>query len=120
MALLSHRAIPQRYRSSYEAGRRYELSCKQRLEEAGYVVLRTEGSRGFADLVAIRRADGTGGTDLKDRIRFIQCKTRKMSRRQYGLMRELEERLGIRIEVWTKRWPTRRALYRRFSEGRAE
>ncbi len=116
--MYSHRAIPQRYRSSYEVGRRYELSCKERLEKEGYVVLRTEASRGFADLIAIRQVDGTGEADLKQRIRFIQCKTGKMSRRQYERIKELEERLGIKIEVWTRRWPSRRALYWRFSRAR--
>jgi len=49
---------------NYEKGRRKEYKLKRELERAGWLVLRTAGSHGFADLVAIK------GTT----IRFIQCK----------------------------------------------
>jgi Holliday junction resolvase len=37
----------------YHKGRRFEYQVKKWLEDKGYIVLRTAGSHGFADLVAI-------------------------------------------------------------------
>jgi Holliday junction resolvase len=37
----------------YHKGRRFEYQFKKWLEEKGYLVLRTAGSHGFADLIAI-------------------------------------------------------------------
>lgn len=48
----------------YQAGRRFEYEVKEYLENKGYIVLRTSGSHGFADLVAIGHGD----------VLFIQCK----------------------------------------------
>jgi Holliday junction resolvase len=49
---------------NYEKGRRFEYVEKKRLENLGYIVLRTSGSHGFADLVAVKPGE----------VRFIQCK----------------------------------------------
>ncbi len=56
---------------NYQKGMRKELHVKKVFERQGYTVLRTRGSRGFADLVAVR-SDG--------RIRFIQCKPDNFSK----------------------------------------
>jgi len=48
----------------YQAGRRFEYAVKKYLEGKGYIVLRTAGSHGFADLVALGNSE----------ILFIQCK----------------------------------------------
>jgi Holliday junction resolvase-like predicted endonuclease len=37
----------------YHKGRRFEYQVKKWLEEKGYIVLRTAGSHGFADLIAV-------------------------------------------------------------------
>lgn len=57
---------------NYIAGRRFEYKVKKLYEKAGYTVLRTSGSHGFADLVAVRK----GTTPFNRIIIFIQCKNR--------------------------------------------
>ena len=39
---------------NYIAGRRFEYKVKKYYEDKGYTVLRTSGSHGFADLIAVR------------------------------------------------------------------
>lgn len=39
---------------NYQRGRRFEYKIKNKLESLGFVVLRTSGSHGFADLVALK------------------------------------------------------------------
>jgi Holliday junction resolvase len=39
----------------YHKGRRLEYQFKKLLEKQGYIVLRTAGSHGFADLIAVGR-----------------------------------------------------------------
>lgn len=55
--------------SRYVKGRKKEYRIKKEYEKAGWIVLRTAGSHGFADLVAIHIENRT--------IRFIQCKSDK-------------------------------------------
>ena len=57
---------------SYNRGRAKEYRIKKKLEKEGWIVLRTSGSNGFADLIAIK----------KDEINFIQSKPRKFSETQ--------------------------------------
>jgi len=57
---------------SYNRGRAKEYRIKKKLEKEGWIVLRTSGSHGFADLIAIK----------KDEINFIQSKPRKFSETQ--------------------------------------
>lgn len=59
---------------NYLRGRQKEYSLRERLEKEGYIVLRTRGSHGFADLVAIKpRTDGDA--DLFPEVRLIQVKS---------------------------------------------
>ena len=58
---------------NYQKGRRKEYAIKHRLEKDGYICLRTAGSHGFADLIAIHP-----DTRL---ILFIQSKPKKFSKR---------------------------------------
>ena len=51
---------------NYQKGVRKEQKIKKVLEREGLTVLRTAGSHGFADLVAIDKTTR--------KIRFIQCK----------------------------------------------
>ena len=60
---------------NYIAGRRFEYKVKHLLERKGYTVLRTSGSHGFADLVAVKN-------DYNARIIFIQCKNRKATKEE--------------------------------------
>ena len=53
----------------YQNGRAKEYRQKKKLEELGYIVLRTAGSHGFADLIAIK----------ENEIIFIQVKPRDCS-----------------------------------------
>lgn len=39
---------------NYQRGRAFEYRIKQKLEACGFIVLRTSGSHGFADLVALK------------------------------------------------------------------
>jgi len=56
--------------ANYVKGRKKEYRIKQKLEKEGYIVLRTAGSHGFADLIAIRKPINK---EIRE-IRFIQCK----------------------------------------------
>jgi len=49
---------------NYQKGRAKEYRVRKKWEEAGWTVLRTAGSHGFADLVAIN----------DEYVMFIQCK----------------------------------------------
>ena len=51
---------------NYEKGVRKERKLKQELERAGWIVLRTAGSHGFADLIAMDK--------VTRKIKFIQVK----------------------------------------------
>lgn len=63
---------------NYQKGRRKEYKIKKELEESGYIVLRTAGSHGFADLIAIK----PGRTCHKGEIKFIQCKPDNFSAKE--------------------------------------
>jgi len=52
---------------NYIKGRRYEYKWKEKFEKQGYIVLRTAGSHGFADLILIHKE--------KPEILFVQIKT---------------------------------------------
>ena len=66
---------------AYLKGRRIEYKCKRELEELGYTVLRSAGSHGPFDLIAIHPAMKT--------ILLIQVKAREL--RPSELRRLLEE-----------------------------
>ena len=62
----------------YEAGRRFEWKVRDRLRAAGFTVLRTAGSKGPVDLIAVReRTMVLGVEETPGEIRFVQCKNRK-------------------------------------------
>ena len=60
--------------TNYDNGARLERAAKTDLETAGYLVLRSSGSHGPADLVALPRRVPAAG-DRPGRILLIQCKT---------------------------------------------
>lgn len=51
---------------NYVSGRAKEYRIKKQFEDKGYIVLRTAGSHGFADLIAIHPNQRL--------VKFIQCK----------------------------------------------
>ena len=57
---------------NYQKGIKKEYKIKKQFEMKGYTVLRTAGSHGFADLIAIKWL----------KIRFIQCKPDNFSKRE--------------------------------------
>ena len=59
---------------NYHRGRQKEYELKERLEGDGYIVFRTSGSHGIADLIAVKpRTDGNA--DLFPEVHFIQIKS---------------------------------------------
>lgn len=56
---------------NYEKGKKKEYRVRDHYVRMGYIVLRTAGSHGFADLIAIHPESKS--------IRFIQCKPDKFS-----------------------------------------
>ena len=58
---------------NYIKGRNKEYDLKHQLEREGYTVLRTAGSHGFADLIAVSSLG---------KIRFIQCKPDDFSEKE--------------------------------------
>jgi len=75
----------------YRKGVKYERRAKAELEEAGWVVIRSAGSKGGADLVAIK-------------VRQIQVKATNEPRGWAGELEEMRERLpaapGMTRELW--------------------
>ena len=61
--------------TKYERGRAYEYRIAKKLRAEGWTVLRTAGSHGFADLVAIEQA--IQFPNEFRRIKLIQCKSGK-------------------------------------------
>ena len=57
--------------NNYKAGYRLELSTKKKWEKNGYYVIRSAGSHGIADLVAL--CAGSSGNPM---VYLIQCKTK--------------------------------------------
>ncbi len=63
---------------NYIAGRNFEYKVKKYYESKGFTVLRTSGSHGFADLIAVRNFQiYLSKVYFIKTIEFIQCKNRK-------------------------------------------
>jgi len=77
---------------NYIKGRAKEYKLKAELEKQGYTVLRTAGSHGFADLIAINYE--------LDKISFIQVKPDKYSD---GAIAKLMKKYAEYNNIWT-RW----------------
>lgn len=55
----------------YEAGRRLEYEVVHYLTDSGYLAFRSPGSKGAADIIAMKSVPGGGG--ISDLL-FVQCK----------------------------------------------
>ena len=62
----------------YRKGRAREYELARQFNKRGYIVLRTAGSRGFADLICIHKE--------KKIIRFIQSKAGEFSQSQKNVL----------------------------------
>jgi hypothetical protein len=60
---------------NYLRGRAKEYQLKSDLEKKGYIVFRTAGSHGLADLIAVKPNREIGTADLWPEIQFIQIKS---------------------------------------------
>ena len=79
----------------YHKGRRFEYQFKKFLQKKGYIVLRTAGSHGFADLIAV----GKNGEVI-----FYQLSYRFEKSKYKKLMNiALERKIRIFYVVKTKR-----------------
>ena len=77
-------------RSNYLRGRRFEYELKKKLEKEGWVVLRTAGSHGFADLICVK--DG--------KVKFLQLSLR-YEKNKAKQIEEMRKRLKVDIEyIW--------------------
>ena len=81
--------------SNYINGRAKEYRVKKKLEQRGFVVIRSAGSHSFADLVAIN--------PKKLEIVFIQCKPKNFSENKAKSLRKnfawIEDTFECRFEV---------------------
>ena len=59
---------------NYKRSRSRETSLKHKLSNEGYYVIRAAGSKGIADLVAIRPTAGSCADPSHFEVRFIQIK----------------------------------------------
>ena len=65
---------------NYRRGRAKEYRTRDKFREKGFIVLRTSGSHGFADLIAI--------DEKLKKIVFIQCKPKKFSKNKADELNE--------------------------------
>jgi len=79
----------------YHKGRRFEYQFKKFLQKKGYIVLRTAGSHGFADLIAVGRNGEVIFYQLS--YRFEKAKYKKL------MNIALERKIRIFYVVKTKR-----------------
>ena len=79
---------------NYIAGRRFEYKVKKYYEDKGYTVLRTSGSHGFADLIAIKPLPN-GRI-----IIFIQCKNRKPTHQEIDEFEEFNWLNVVDMHTW--------------------
>lgn len=84
---------------NYVNGRAKEYRVKKQWEKAGYTVLRTAGSHGFADLIAVKDKDGLRGKEVV----FIQCKPSYLPEKSvYRIKKEntwLNDDIRCRFEI---------------------
>jgi len=78
---------------SYVRGRRFEYYVMKKLEDLGYYVVRSAGSHGTFDLIAIKNGAALG----------IQCKLGNVSRAEKDKIVEVGRRYGITPCLATKR-----------------
>ncbi len=83
---------------NYLAGRRFEWKVRKVLEAQGWTVMRTAGSKGPVDLIAVQPG----------RVQFVQCKNRTPTKREL----ESAKRFAAIATVGTvvMAWPPARGM----------
>lgn len=76
--------------TNYSRGRSLESRVKRDYETRGYFVVRSAGSKGAADLVAIRAGEPTI---------LIQCKIGRCSQSEREALEDLAASVGAKAEV---------------------
>ena len=76
----------------YKKGRQFEYVVKKKFEKRGYYVVRSAGSHGVFDLIAIKKGEVLG----------IQCKLGNVSKDEIKKMKEIGEKYGIIPVIATK------------------
>lgn len=86
-------------RQRYVKGRAFENEARKLLEEAGWMVMRSAGSKGHFDLAAF----GGFGT------RLIQVKGRKATLSELTKLKAIADTLpsSVSVEVWERQGPKR-------------
>ena len=81
--------------NNYRNGAERERRIKRKLEAEGWFCIRSAGSKSKVDLVCFKKATLNFPT-----VRFIQSKaTGYLAKNEKAAIAELEQRLGIEIEV---------------------
>lgn len=83
--------------TKYQKGARREYAIKSKLEKKGYFVMRSAGSHGPADLIAIH--------PMKNKVKLIQSKVGTLSTKQKIMAQKGLKRLEggfytVTSEVW--------------------
>lgn len=81
--------------TNYSRGAAYERKVKKEYEEAGFLVIRSAGSKGPVDLVAIYPG-------FDQYVVLIQCKLRKPTAAERRKAVAFVKEFGLTIEL---RWP---------------
>lgn len=81
--------------ANYLRGRRFEWRVRDQLRKMGWTVLRTAGSKGPVDLVAVKAGSP---------VAFVQCKTRPPTDREGRAAQAFADLVGMMGEVYLA-WP---------------
>jgi len=85
----------------YRKGRRFEYEVKKRLEAQGFLVFRTAGSHGAADLICVPEPDHNA-VPRPRLIRFIQCKAGKPTAADWRKLKAMKAKFGHSWAMATK------------------
>ncbi len=85
--------MPKTKTSPYRKGRSLEWRAKKELQEEGYVVIRSAGSKGPVDLVAFNRSC----------FRLIQVLKGSLLTSKFRALKRLHVPKGCSLEVWVAR-----------------
>jgi len=85
--------MPKGKASPYQKGRSLEWKAKRELQSEGYLVIRSAGSKGPIDLVAVNRSC----------VRLIQVVKGSIPTRKLQALKNLPIPRGCTLEVWVAR-----------------
>lgn len=88
--------------SNYANGAKLELAAKHYLEENGYFVVKSGGSKGVADLVALKPGQDAAISALGLEVLLVQCKNTVATEVRASAMAPAD-----RMDLWTTAWKLR-------------